>query len=144
MILLVSANRYCNLHGIQECYNFSLGLDLSSGHHLSSSHPCPNLSLVLPVDLGHFPNIPSTFPLQLAIKSPEHHHFKGYIFFLFLSHLIFLHSLFFLPRVLYMLPCPTEWSSWSKNNHCYFFIIFQHLSWCFICRQAELWAIACV
>lgn len=88
MFPLVSAKGQCNLCGILECYNFSL--DLSAGHHLSSSHPCPNLSVLLLKNLGHLPNIPSPVGYEIPRPPP----FKGLLaIHIFSFHILYSHTL---------------------------------------------------
>lgn len=74
---------------------------------------------MLPDNLGHFPNIPSTFPLQLAVNPQTTSTLKDtlaiYIYiFPLLHHIFFILTLFltlclsFLSRVSYMSLCSTE------------------------------------
>ncbi len=129
----VSLWSHCNLqHSILDCNDFSPVLDLSGGHQApAGSHPCPALSDMLPENLGHFPNSPSAFSLQLAVNPQTTTTLKDtlaiYFFPFYISSLSWLSlalCISFLSSVLYMPLCPTEWSSWSKKMP---LLLFHHI-----------------
>lgn len=113
--------------------------------HPPDSHPRPDLSDILHENLGHFPKIPSPVSCQ---TTPT---LKDALFLLLFFYISSLSLLFFFLSVspfsfpdCYICPCAQLSDPTDQKKEKRIAIIFQHLPWCFNCRQAEFWANAFV